>query len=62
METRETGSTGYRWAVVVDYDGPYGDRGEVKSRHRTYDAAVNRIRRLAPGESGNWLAIREIGE
>jgi hypothetical protein len=50
---------GYEWIVVAAYDGPYGPKGALISRHRTYEAAERSARRRAPGEARNWLALRD---
>jgi len=42
----------YRAWVVVAHDGPYGDKGDVLSRHYT-DAAANRAAR----KYGDWSRV-----
>ena len=46
--------------VKVAYNGPFGDQGEVISRHKSYNAAEKHAKRIAPGESRNWLTVELI--
>lgn len=48
---------GYRFAVVVDYDGPHGEKGKLLSKHRSLEAAEKASRKY-----GNWCAIRCISD
>ena len=49
----------FRWAIVADYDSPFGPKGTILSRHITADAANKKIRTYGK-DCGNWLAIRLI--
>ena len=44
----------YQWQVVVAYNGPYGDKGRVISRHQTYAAAEKVAKKR-----GGWVAVKE---
>lgn len=50
---------GYEYAVVAAYDGPYGEQGDLISKHKSYEAAEKAASRKAPGEMRHWLAIRD---
>lgn len=52
-------SKGYEWIVVAAYDGPYGQKGDMLSKHRTYEAAEKAAKRRARGEARNWIALRD---
>lgn len=54
-----TTKTAARWQVVCAYDCPFGTRWTVISTHKTYELAAKALKRKAPGESGNWLGLRE---
>ena len=47
---------GYICMVVVAYDGPYGARGEIKSKHRTHAMAEKRCK------GNDWLRIDYIND
>jgi hypothetical protein len=47
----------FRYAVVCAYSGPFGERGDVLSRHRTYDAAVRAMNRKG---DGGWLKVCQL--
>lgn len=49
----------YRWALVVAYDGPFGARGAVVSRHTTY-AMAGRAESKIPDGCHNWIRIKEL--
>lgn len=49
MDAKIQKKTPKQWVVVVQYDGPYGDKGTVLSRHDTYELAATKIRRDYPG-------------
>ena len=51
----------YPFLVLVAYDGPFGDKGTIISRHETYKSAQNAMKKF-PDESGNWLKIKHIDD
>lgn len=46
-----------RFAVVVMYSGPFGERWQILSRHKSYSLALRGLRRR---DAGGFLAIREL--
>lgn len=46
-----------KYKVICGYDGPFGERGEILSRHKSYELAKRAMKKIAPGQSVNWLAI-----
>jgi hypothetical protein len=54
--TTSTTNNNKMWEVVCLYDGsPYGDRGDIVSRHYSYELAEKATR-----NDGGWLGIREV--
>jgi hypothetical protein len=54
--TTATTNNNKKWEVVCLYDGsPYGDRGDIVSRHSRYELAEKAAR-----NDGGWLGIREV--
>jgi hypothetical protein len=53
---------GYQYAVIAAYDGPFGDQGDLISKHRTYKAAEKAANRRAPSESRNWIKIIDLSD
>lgn len=47
------------YLVVAWYDGPFGPKGTVISRHGSQELAERALKKKAPGGSGNWLGIRD---
>lgn len=50
---------GYEYVVIAAYDGPFGEKGDLISKHRTYENAEKAANRKAPGGSRIWVAIRD---
>lgn len=48
---------GFRFVIVVFYDGPYGEKGDLISKHISYEAAEKASRKY-----GNWCGIRCISD
>jgi len=48
-----------QWAVVCQYDSPYGERGAVLSRHGRHELAERKIVRDYPGD---FCRIEHIGD
>ncbi len=60
IDYRKLLAQGYEYIVIAAYDGPYGMKGRLLSKHKSYAAAEKAAHRKAPGESRNWLQIEEI--
>ena len=52
--------TGFRYKVIAWYDGPFGAKGTILSRHRSHELAEKAAKHRDPG--GSWLGIREIDQ
>ena len=50
-------NAGFGWVVVVQYDCRLGEKGEMVSKHKTYDAARKAAKKTGFDE---FLAIWEV--
>lgn len=55
---RKGGRPPYRYALVVAYSGPMGEKGSIYSRHTTYEHAQAAMHKLRG--SASWLKIEEV--
>jgi hypothetical protein len=57
MTNQQPPQTKWTAYIVTAYDGPFGPKGTVISRHKSISAAEQTLKNKYPGDTANWVCI-----